>query len=113
MLEVARRLSEEYELKQHLASRPLGWAGAALLAATLTAPAVAAGPVTVVVDGQNVPLSPEPITREGRVFVPLRGIFERLGATVVYSAGTINATAGNRTISLHIGSTSASVNGEQ
>lgn len=53
-----------------------------------------------------------PIERAGRVFVPLRGVFERLGASVVYSNGLINATGSGRTISLHIGSTQATVNGQ-
>jgi hypothetical protein len=73
--------------------------------------AIAQG-VTVNVNGQPLYLSPGPIERAGRVFVPLRAIFERLGATVVYVAGTINATKGPTTISLHIGSTQATVNGQ-
>src|SRR5690348_16934185 len=56
-----------------------------------TSPA-AAQTVSVTVNGQPMALSPGPIERAGRVFVPLRGIFERLGAAVVYSSGTINAT---------------------
>ncbi len=92
--------------------------GAALVvpALALAGPALAApgGPVSVTVNGSAVALSPAPVTRAGRVFVPLRGIFERLGATVVYAGGVINATGqGNRTISLRIGSTSATVNGSQ
>jgi hypothetical protein len=45
------------------------------------------------------------------VYVPLRGVFERLGASVVYQNGIINATRGSTTIELHIGSTTATVNG--
>lgn len=89
------------------------------LAAALIAPvAFAAAPpaiaqvVTVNVEGQPMLLNPGPIERAGRVLVPLRGIFERLGASVVYQAGTINATKGQTTISLRIGSTQATVNGE-
>ncbi|HLY01979.1 MAG TPA: stalk domain-containing protein [Candidatus Cybelea sp.] len=67
---------------------------------------------TVTVNGQPLYLSPGPIVRAGRVLVPLRGIFERLGASVVYSAGTINATKGGTTVSLRIGSTQAEVSGE-
>ena len=52
-----------------------------------------------------------PIVRAGRVFVPLRGVFEQLGASVVYSNGQINATGRGRTISLTIGSTQATVDG--
>lgn len=68
--------------------------------------------VTVTVNGQPFYLNPGPIERSGRIFVPLRGIFERLGAGVVYSAGTINATKGSTTISLRIGSTQATVDGQ-
>jgi hypothetical protein len=53
-----------------------------------------------------------PIERSGRVFVPLRGVFEQLGASVVYSNGQINATGNGRTISLTIGSTQATVAGQ-
>ncbi len=68
--------------------------------------------LSVQVNGSAVNLNPPPITRAGRVFVPLRGIFERLGASVVYQNGTINATGSNgREVSLHIGSTQATVNG--
>ena len=67
---------------------------------------------TVTVNGQPLYLNPGPIVRAGRVLVPLRGIFERLGASVVYSAGTINATKGGTTVSLRIGSTQAEVSGE-
>jgi hypothetical protein len=68
--------------------------------------------VTVVVNGQTVPFDQPPIERAGRVFVPLRGVFERLGATVVYANGEINATRRNTTVSLHIGSNNAVVNGQ-
>jgi heme/copper-type cytochrome/quinol oxidase subunit 2 len=53
-----------------------------------------------------------PIERSGRVFVPLRGVFERLGASVVYDRGVINATGNGRNIQLQIGSTTARVNGQ-
>jgi hypothetical protein len=65
----------------------------------------------VTVDGQPVVLTPPPIVRAGRLFVPLRGVFEKLGATVVYQNPQINATAGTRTVSLAIGSTQALVGG--
>ncbi|HEV3091869.1 MAG TPA: copper amine oxidase N-terminal domain-containing protein [Candidatus Cybelea sp.] len=82
-----------------------------VLAAIAGVPAVAPAQ-TVIVNGQQLYLNPGPIVREGRVFVPLRGIFERLGASVVYSAGTINATKGGTTVSLRIGSTQATVSGQ-
>ena len=81
--------------------------------ASATAPVAVAAGVSIVIDGQPLALNPGPIERAGRVFVPLRGIFERLGAMVVYQAGTINATKGRATVSLQIGSTTALINGQQ
>ncbi len=74
--------------------------------------AVAQATVTVIVDGQTMTFDQPPIVRAGRVFVPLRGVFERLGASVVYSNGQINATGRGRTVSLTIGSTQATVDGQ-
>ncbi len=68
--------------------------------------------VNIIVNGQQVSFDQPPIERGGRIFVPLRGVFERLGATVVYDNGQINATGNGRNIQLHIGSTSALVNGQ-
>jgi len=68
--------------------------------------------VTIIVNGGTVTFDQPPIERGGRVFVPLRGVFERLGASVVYANGTINATGNGRNISLRIGSTTATVNGQ-
>ena len=75
-------------------------------------PPAAAQSVTVTVNGSTVSFDQPPIERAGRVFVPLRGVFERLGASVVYANGLINATGNGRNISLHIGSTNATVNGQ-
>ncbi|MFN2461031.1 MAG: copper amine oxidase N-terminal domain-containing protein [Candidatus Velthaea sp.] len=86
-------------------------AAAATLSASLTASAVAQS-VGVTLNGSPVTLNPPPQTRAGRVFVPLRGIFEKLGATVVYANGVINAQGNGRAISLKIGSTQATVDGQ-
>jgi hypothetical protein len=67
---------------------------------------------TVVVNGQPMSFDQPPLERDGRLYVPLRGVFERLGASVVYSNGTINATAGNTTIALQVGSNQALVGGQ-
>ena len=66
--------------------------------------------VGVTVNGSAVDIAPAPIVQDGRVFVPLRGVFEQLGASVAYSNGTINATGSGRDIALQIGSTQATVN---
>lgn len=86
---------------------------AAAFLATMTAVVpVEAASVAISVNGQAVNFDQPPVERVGRVFVPLRGVFERLGASVVYANGQINATGNGKSISLHIGSTQASVNGQ-
>jgi hypothetical protein len=75
---------------------------------------VASADIGITVNGQAAQFSPGPIERSGRVFVPLRAIFERLGATVVYTNGNIDATgSGGRSVHLQIGSTSANIAGQQ
>jgi Copper amine oxidase N-terminal domain len=97
----------------HLVHRTITAAlgGASLIATMLfvSAPALA---ISVQINGNVVALNPTPIERAGRVFVPLRGVFEQLGANVVYSNGQINATNRRHTISLNIGSTQATVDGQ-
>ena len=78
----------------------------------LVATALPAAAISVTVNGRSVTFEPPPIARVGRVFVPLRGVFERLGASVVYERGAINATGNNHAISLHIGSTQATIDGQ-
>jgi len=83
-----------------------------LLALTLSGPAVAQN-FNVTLNGTPLALSPAPIERAGRVFVPLRGVFQNLGASVVYANGVINAQGNGRSIALTVGSTQATVNGQQ
>jgi hypothetical protein len=68
--------------------------------------------VNVTLNGTPLALTPAPLERAGRVFVPLRGVFQNLGASVVYADGTINAQGNGRAISLHVGSNQATVNGQ-
>ncbi|WP_317997395.1 copper amine oxidase N-terminal domain-containing protein [Vulcanimicrobium alpinum] len=86
-------------------------AGTILLALVTVAAAPAQTAPAVTVNGTPVAFDQPPVERVGRVYVPLRGVFERLGATVVYDAGQIAATRGSTTVSLHVGSTNAVVNG--
>jgi outer membrane lipoprotein SlyB len=81
--------------------------------ASLGAATAATPSYHVLFNGQYVPLSQPPMQRGGRVFVPMRAIFEKLGAGVAYDTGTINATAGNQTLQVRIGSNQAIVNGRQ
>ena len=85
----------------------------ALLTTMLAVTALAAGPVTVTLNGNPLNLNPPPTERAGRVFVPLRGVFENLGASVVYQAGVINATGRGHNVSLKVGSQQATVDGQQ
>jgi hypothetical protein len=95
--------------------RPARTLGLSAAVAAVAAVAAAAGAqaqiVSVSVNGAPVTFTPGPIERAGRVYVPLRGVFERLGASVVYENGVINANAHGRQIALKIGSNLASVNG--
>ncbi len=88
---------------------------AALVAAAATGgpPAVAGpGQITVLVDGTVLALDVPPVQIEGRVLVPLRGIFERLGATVVFDPTTQTVTAARESITvvLRLGSREARIN---
>jgi hypothetical protein len=87
-------------------------AAAAIVVFALGAGIASAQDVSVTLNGAPVSLNPPPQERAGRVFVPLRGVFERLGASVVYTNGTINAQGNDHAVSLHIGSTQATVDGQ-
>ena len=82
------------------------------VAFVLTLGLAAEAQVAISINGSAVDVSPGPILQDGRVFVPLRGVFENLGASVVYDNGQIDAQGGQNSISLHIGSTQAEVNGQ-
>jgi hypothetical protein len=82
------------------------------VALSLTGIAFAQSDVAVTLNGAPLALNPAPQERAGRVFVPLRGVFEQLGASVVYAGGTINAQGNGHSVSLQIGSTQATVDGQ-
>ena len=69
--------------------------------------------VRVLVDGQPVDFDVPLVMVGGRVLVPLRGVFERLGATVVWDDQTQTALAetGTSSVSLAIGAPQATING--
>lgn len=68
--------------------------------------------VTVMLDGRHLSFDQPPVMQSGRVLVPLRGIFEGLGANVQFTPATreIRATRGNTTVELQLGSAQARVN---
>lgn len=83
-----------------------------------TAPVLSASaaPVTtpkVILDGINVSFDVPPSIENGRVMMPLRAIFEAMGAKVSWDSNTMTATAvkGNTTVVFKIGSLEPMVNG--
>ena len=87
----------------------------ALAALSLAVPAAHAQNINVTVDGDVVPFSgQQPIQQYGTVLVPLRGVFEKLGAKVAFDGGsrTILAVRGATSVELKIGSRDARVNGQ-
>ena len=85
------------------------------LLATLALAAIGAAQVHVVLNGKELTFSeaqPQDITNH--VFVPMRGIFEALGASVTWDpiGQTITATKNHRRVELQIGSSQASVDGQ-
>jgi len=69
--------------------------------------------IRVTVDGALLSFDVPPTTRRGQTLVPMRAIFESLGATVDWNAATSTITARrlDQTIQLTVGSTTATVNG--
>jgi len=70
--------------------------------------------ISVVLDGQQLVFDVPPQAMNGRTLVPLRTIFEALGATIEWDNATKTVTAekGDTVIVLTIGSTSPTVNGK-
>jgi hypothetical protein len=86
-----------------------------LLCAGFTSQTIAQTPtrsVRVLVDGDSVQFDQPPVITNEMVLVPLRGVFERLGATAVWASGSqmVRAQRGATSVALRIGSTQASVN---
>lgn len=82
-----------------------------LLAALLTTNAYA---VDLYVDTSKVETDTPPTVIDGRTLVPVRAIFEALGATVEWDQATKTATGtrGETTVVIQIDNTTAYVNGE-
>lgn len=88
--------------------------GSLALAALLSSPCAAAREYRISVDGQPVRFDGiGPVQVSGRVLVPLRGVLERIGATVEWSASskTVAAQRGPVRLDLPVGQRSAVVNG--
>jgi len=70
-------------------------------------------PIHVVYNGKRISFDVNPAVIDGRTMVPLRAIFETMGASVDWDANTqiVTAARGGTTISLAIGSNTLYVNG--
>jgi len=70
--------------------------------------------ISVYMDGEKIAFDQIPYAENGRTLVPLRAIFEKLGATVEWNGdtNTITATKGSTTVTLTLDNTSATKNGE-
>ena len=82
-------------------------------AAAVGVSADAASGISVVVNGEEVVFDQPPITENGRILVPLRAIFEALGAKVNWNQSTqmITAVKDNTVVTLRIGSSFLEKNG--
>ncbi len=87
--------------------------GLSLAIAALPAVPALAQTARVVVDGQMMGFDQPPVVAGGRVLVPLRGVFEHLGATVLWNPATnvVTAQRGDTQVQLVIGGRQATVNG--
>lgn len=85
--------------------------------ATASAVVASANRLTVWVDGKPVEFkgNAQPMVYRGRVMVPMRGIFEALGATLTYDPTTrvVQAQRNNEAVELTFGSKIAKKNGAE
>lgn len=92
----------------------LGWfLSLVLVSIFVCATSVMAAP-TVQLNGKQLSFEVPPVVDNGRTLVPVRAIFEAMGATVAWddSIKTVTAVKGNTTIILQLGSKTPTVNGE-
>lgn len=101
-----------------------GWVSSSLITAnqsTITSTAVAGAPSTtvatiplrVLLNGKELSFEVPPIIENDRTLVPLRAIFEAMGATVQWNqlTQTVTATKGSKTVVLPLNSTKPTING--
>lgn len=76
-------------------------------------PSVVPQDIRVTVDGDEIAFDQPPVMRGGRVLVPVRGVFEKFGAEVVYSPEKrmVVATKGEIQIEIWINQRDATIDG--
>jgi hypothetical protein len=79
----------------------------------VSADALAASQIAVVIDGKVQNYGVAPVTINNRTLVPMRGIFESLGAQVLWNGATdtVTATRGTSTVKLTLNQQTAYQNG--
>ena len=79
---------------------------AILFALTLMSSGAYADGISVVIDGEKAEFAEAPYIDDGYTFVPMRGIFEKLGADISWNdeTKTVGATFADTKISLAINS---------
>lgn len=88
---------------------------AAFIAAAIIPASVFAESITVLLDGSPLDFSVEPFITEGTTFVPMRAIFEALGAQISWddASKTVTSSKDGTEIKITIGSTDVYRNGEK
>lgn len=79
-------------------------------------PVVPATPINVIVDGEPITFDgAQPQTLQGRIMVPLRGVFEKIGCYVEYDAANhiITAHYQNESVEIRMGNRIANKNGAE
>ncbi len=71
--------------------------------------------MTVTLDGKKIEFDQPPIVEDGRTLVPMRAIFEAMGATVEWEATfqTVTGTKGDIVVKMQIGNNVITKNGQQ
>ncbi len=86
----------------------------AIISTTMVVPVLANGEIGVYLDNEKVQFDVAPLLVNGRTLVPMRAIFEKLGAVVYWDDNTRTAIAqkGNVNVSISIDDTTLYKNGE-
>ena len=98
-------------MKKHIKKLGLFFVGVSLMLQTT----VFAGGISVTLNGVQIPFDVEPQIIDSRTMVPLRAIFEALGATVEWDSDTqtVSAFRDNTTVAATIGSKIIYINDEE
>ncbi len=91
-----------------------GWILGLILLGASMAPVTAQQPVdvAVVINGQTLDSENPPRMVDGRILIPLRAVFNALGATVKYENKIIEGRRGDKSVILSPGQPTAKINGK-